>query len=71
MICGIPLRPVVLTGLEANNRRDISRHMLALSTYLGHTNIADTFWYLESTPVLLDQISAATEKLYLERKNHD
>ena len=61
----------VLTGLEANNRRDISRHMLALSTYLGHTNIADTYWYLQATPVLLDQISAATERLYLERKNHD
>ncbi len=61
----------VLTGLEANNRRDISRHMLALSTYLGHTNIADTYWYLKTTPVLLDQISAATERLYLERKNHD
>ena len=26
---------------------DPSRHMLALSTYLGHTNIADTYWYLE------------------------
>ncbi len=37
----------VLTNLRTNNRRDISRHMLALSTYLGHTNIADTFWYLE------------------------
>ena len=37
----------VLTNLRANNRRDISRHMLALSTYLGHTNIADTYWYLE------------------------
>ena len=52
-----------LTDAASGNRRDISRHMLALSTYLGHANIVDTYWYLEATPVLLDQISAATEKL--------
>ncbi len=26
---------------------DPSRHMLALSTYLGHANVSDTYWYLE------------------------
>ncbi|MDE0001292.1 MAG: tyrosine-type recombinase/integrase [Rhodospirillaceae bacterium] len=50
-----------LEGVKSGNRRDASRHMLALSTYLGHARIADTYWYLEATPVLLDRISAATE----------
>ena len=45
-------------------RRDIGRHMLALSTYLGHANTADTYWYLEATPVLLRQVSQATERLH-------
>ena len=38
-------------------RRDVARHMLTLSTYLGHSNTADTYWYLEATPVLLRQVS--------------
>lgn len=61
----------VLTDVGADNRRDISRHMLALSTYLGHTNIVDTYWYLEATPVLLDRISEATGRLHSERKSYD
>jgi hypothetical protein len=35
--------------------------MLALSTYLGHTNIADTYWYLEATPQLMADIAQACE----------
>ena len=35
--------------------QDIGRHMLALSTYLGHASVANTYWYLEATPVLLGQ----------------
>ena len=38
-------------------RRDVGRHVLTLSTYLGHSNTADTYWYLEATPVLLRQVS--------------
>ena len=38
-------------------RRDVGRHMLTLSTYLGHSNTTDTYWYLEATPVLLRQVS--------------
>ena len=41
--------------------------MLALSTYLGHANATDTYWYLEATPVLLNQVSAAAERLHAER----
>jgi hypothetical protein len=40
--------------------------MLALSTYLGHTNVSDTYWYLEATPVLLGQIAEVAEMRYQE-----
>jgi integrase len=42
-------------------RNNIGRHMLALSTYLGHTNISDTYWYLEATPTLMRDISDCCE----------
>ena len=32
---------------------DVERHFPELSTYLGHTEITDTYWYLTSTPELL------------------
>jgi integrase len=40
-----------------------SRHVVALATYLGHTNVADTYWYLEATPELMVDIAAAAEAL--------
>ena len=43
--------------------------MLTLSTYLGHSNTAGTYWYLEATPVLLRQVSQATERLHEGRNN--
>lgn len=50
-------------ALEASpsGRRRIGRHMVALATYLGHVNIAATYWYLETTPELLRDIAAASE----------
>ena len=39
--------------------------MLALSTYLGHTNVSDTYWYLESTPDLMQDIQKACD-IYLK-----
>lgn len=42
-------------------RDDIGRHMLALSTYMGHSSVADTYWYLEATPHLLQDIASACE----------
>jgi integrase/recombinase XerD len=38
---------------------DIARHTLALSTYLGHAHVADTYWYLQATPLLIRQIADA------------
>ena len=42
-------------------RDDIGRHMLALSTCMGHSNVADTYWYFEATPHLLRDIASACE----------
>ena len=41
-----------------------SRHMLALATYLGHANVSDTYWYLQSTPTLLYSIAEAMERAH-------
>ncbi len=38
------------------------RHMLALSTAMGHSGIAATFWYLERTPALMMDISQACQE---------
>jgi hypothetical protein len=32
---------------------DMSQRMLALSTYLGHVHVADTYWYLSACPELM------------------
>ena len=41
--------------------RLVAKHQLALSTYLGHSSIASTSWYLEATPDLLAKISRGSE----------
>jgi len=43
-------------------RDHVGRHLLALSTYMGHAQISDTYWYLESTPQLMRDISNACER---------
>jgi integrase len=45
----------------SGDRKTVSRHMTALSTYLGHTHVTSTYWYLEATPFLLRQIAEAAE----------
>jgi integrase len=32
---------------------DINQHMLALSTYLGHAKVSNTYWYLTGVPELM------------------
>jgi integrase len=39
----------------------ISKHMVALATYLGHCTMLETDWYLEATPGLMTQIAARCE----------
>ena len=41
--------------------QSVQRHMVALSTYLGHAHITDTYWYLEATPKLATHIAKLTE----------
>lgn len=41
----------------------VARHMLALSTYLGHAHLSDTYWYLQATPRLLADIAEQSESL--------
>jgi integrase len=44
-----------------NARDRVARHMLALSTYMGHAHIGSTYWYLESTPQLMTDIAEVCE----------
>ena len=45
------------------DREAVARHMLALSTYLGHAHLVDTYWYLQATPRLLADVAAQSEAL--------
>jgi integrase len=40
---------------------DPSREMVKLTTYLGHTNPVDTYWYIEAVPELLELASRRVE----------
>jgi len=51
------------------DRISVLQHMTALSTYLGHTHISDTYWYLEATPLLMKQISTTQETFYRSNNN--
>jgi integrase/recombinase XerD len=42
-------------------RQAIGRHTLALTTYMGHACVSDTYWYLETTPQLMTDIANACE----------
>jgi integrase len=55
-------------ALEASpdGRDRIAQHMLALTTYLGHTSVVDTYWYLRATPPLMRDIADACECLLAE-----
>ena len=44
-----------------DGRDRIAKHMVALSTYLGHTKVSYTYWYLEATPELMRGIAARCE----------
>lgn len=44
-----------------DERDQITQHMLMLSTTLGHTRVADTYWYLEAVPELMRAIADRCE----------
>jgi integrase len=56
---------VAVRALEAcpKDRDQITPHVLALSTYLGHASVRGTYWYLQTTPQLLCDIANAAEAL--------
>lgn len=47
-----------------HDRDAVDRHITALSTYLGHAHVTDTYWYLQATPILMSQIAEAGEALH-------
>jgi integrase/recombinase XerD len=51
-----------------DDRDHITKNMLALSTYLGHSNVANTYWYLEATPDLMSRIAERCEKFVTGEK---
>jgi integrase len=46
-----------------HDRYVVARHMVALSNYLGHTNVTDTYWYLEATPIIMGNIAKVGEAM--------
>ena len=57
------LRPLALETCP-DGRDRITKHMLALSTYLGHSKVADTYWYLEATPDLMRNIADSCQSFF-------
>lgn len=49
----------------SHDRASVARHIVALSTYLGHVHVTDTYWYLQATPLLMGQIADAGEALLM------
>jgi integrase/recombinase XerD len=50
---------------QCSTRREaVGRHFVALATYVGHSDIAHTYWYLETTPELMTGISDAAEAMF-------
>jgi integrase len=57
----------VVRALQAcpDGRDAITQHMLALSIYLGHARVADTYWYLEAVPELMTDIADRCERFVM------
>lgn len=47
-----------------DGRDRIAQHMLALATYMGHSHIRNTYWYLHSTPQLMADIADDCRALF-------
>jgi len=47
-----------------HDRNAVGRHIVALSTYLGHSHVTGTYWYLQATPVLTSRIAEVGEALF-------
>jgi integrase/recombinase XerD len=47
-----------------DGRDHIGRHMLALTTYMGHARVKSTYWYLEQSPDLMGDIAQTCEAFF-------
>ena len=45
------------------DRGSVAEHFVALSTYMGHADIKNTYWYFEATPELMAGMASAAELL--------
>lgn len=52
--------------LSSRSGSDPTSYGSGAGSYLGHTDVANTYWYLEATPVLLRDIAVAGEQLSWE-----
>jgi hypothetical protein len=43
--------------------RDVERELPKLVMYLGHAHVADTYWYFEAVPELLELAAARATRL--------
>lgn len=67
------LRHTFITGrlaLWQANGTDIDHATLALSTYVGHANVTDTYWYLTATPELMETAGSRFEA-FAQGGRHD
>jgi hypothetical protein len=51
---------ILLKWYEAGE--DVERRLPALSTFLGHGHISETFWYLSGSSELLEQAARRLER---------
>jgi integrase len=52
-----------------DGRDNIGRHILALTTYMGHARVKSTYWYLSQTPQLMGDIAEACEVFFNKEKS--
>lgn len=50
---------------------NLDQKILALSTYLGHVQVTDTYWYLSAVPELLAIVSDKFEKFATKERRRD
>lgn len=52
-------------------RANLDQKILALSTYLGHVQVTDTYWYLSAVPELLAIVSDKFENFATKERRRD
>jgi integrase len=50
---------------------DVEQRVAALSTYLGHAKVSDTYWYLTGVPELMAIAATRFERLGRKGGQHD